>query len=109
MRSVVAACLTVMVFVLGMSNALAQPNLMFNEFCYGATQNLPPNHPQHFVEIYNAESFDVDISSWQLQYGMSITFPAGTVIAANNYLVVTTPNQSSYNPAYNRVLLATND
>jgi hypothetical protein len=91
------------------NEAFAQPSLMFNEFCYGATQNLPPNHPQHFVEIYNAEAFDVDISNWQLQHGMSITFPAGTVIGANNYLVVTTPNQSTYTPSYNRVLLPTND
>ena len=65
MRSIVAASLTVILFAVGMSQAFAQPNLMFNEFCYGASQNLPPNHPQHFVEIYNAESFDVDISNWQ--------------------------------------------
>jgi hypothetical protein len=85
------------------------PNLMFTEFCYGASQNLPANHPQHFVEIYNPEFYDVDISNWVLQYGMSTTFPAGTVIGAQEYLVVTTPNQSTYTPAYNRVLLSAND
>jgi hypothetical protein len=85
------------------------PNLMFTEFCYGASQNLPANHPQHFLEIYNPEFYDVDISNWVLQYGMSTTFPAGTVIGAQEYLVVTTPNQSTYTPAYNRVLLNAND
>ncbi|MFN5622087.1 MAG: lamin tail domain-containing protein [Flavobacteriales bacterium] len=109
MRLFLSFCLSGLLLLTAIRVGHAQPNLMFNEFCYGATQNLPPNHPQHFVEIYNAEAFDVDISNWQLQHGMSLTFPAGTVIGANNYLVVTTPNQSTYTPSYNRVLLPTND
>jgi hypothetical protein len=85
------------------------PDIVINEFCYGGSQNLPPNHPQHYFELYNKESFDVDLSRWRISFGMNLNVPEGTIIGANDYLVVTTPNQAGYTPEYNRIFTAASD
>ncbi|MEM6700391.1 MAG: lamin tail domain-containing protein, partial [Bacteroidota bacterium] len=43
-----------------------------------------------FVELYNITTIDVDISGWSLadDDGKSFTFPAGTIIAGEGYIVV---------------------
>jgi hypothetical protein len=41
-----------------------------------------------FVELYNRSGLAVDISGWQFTNGITYTFPAGTTIAADGYLVV---------------------
>lgn len=40
-----------------------------------------------FVELYNADSFAVDLSGWTLK-GIQYTFPAGTILPAHKYLIV---------------------
>ncbi len=58
-----------------------------------------------YVELYNPNSFPVDISGWVLQSGDQLTgdnnrdfiFPAGTVIPAGGYLVVGDPNIPNVN------------
>ena len=42
-----------------------------------------------FVELYNISDEPVDISGWGFCDGISYTFPASTVIAAGEYIVVT--------------------
>lgn len=85
------------------------PNIAINEVCYGATQNLPPNHPQHYFEIYNNESYDIDLSRWRIAFGMNLNVPEGTILEANGYLVVTTPDQASYTPEYDRIFTISGD
>ncbi len=41
-----------------------------------------------FVELYNPGSDVVDLSGWRLEGGVFYTFPAGTSLAANSYLIV---------------------
>lgn len=41
-----------------------------------------------FVELYNSESTAVNLSGWRLDGGVFYTFPPGTSLAANNYLIV---------------------
>jgi hypothetical protein len=41
-----------------------------------------------FVELYNTGPSDVDLSGWYFKDGISYTFPQGTTIAADSYIVV---------------------
>jgi hypothetical protein len=41
-----------------------------------------------FIELYNPGSSPVDLSGWSFDSGISYTFPAGTSLAADSYLVV---------------------
>ena len=59
--------------------------ITFNEVMYhpaGNTQTL------EWVELFNALSYDMDISGWQLDGGIEYTFPAGTTIPSEGYLVI---------------------
>ena len=59
--------------------------VMFNEIMYhpaGDTQAL------EWVEIFNALSYDMDISGWELDGGIEYTFPDGTTIPSEGYVVV---------------------
>jgi len=57
--------------------------IVFNEIMYN------PSMPgAQYVELYNASSsVAFDLSGWQLQ-GLSYTFPPGSLIAPNSYLVL---------------------
>ncbi len=41
-----------------------------------------------FIELYNAGSAEVDLTGWQFTEGVLYTFPAGTKLAADGYLIV---------------------
>ncbi|HVY69813.1 MAG TPA: lamin tail domain-containing protein, partial [Verrucomicrobiae bacterium] len=62
--------------------------LVFSEIMYhpkaipGSTNNL------EFVEIYNADSIFEDIGGWQIQGGISYTFPPGFRLAAGDFVVI---------------------
>jgi hypothetical protein len=45
-----------------------------------------------FVELYNTEMTDVDLSGWYFSSGITYEFPAGATLAAGGYIVV------AYNP-----------
>lgn len=42
-----------------------------------------------FVELYNRGGEAADLSGWYFDAGLSYTFPAGTILPADGYLVVT--------------------
>ncbi|MCA9263946.1 MAG: tandem-95 repeat protein [Planctomycetales bacterium] len=46
-----------------------------------------------FIELHNASASAIDIADWQMSGGVSLTFPAGTVISAGESLVLL-----SFNP-----------
>src|SRR5262245_17856722 len=50
----------------------------------------PPDETklEEFIELYNAGEADVDISGWYFSDGVSFTFPRGTTIPRDGYLVV---------------------
>ena len=58
--------------------------VVFNEVMY----NAGPGAVQEWVELYNQQAIDVDISRWSIQGGIEYTFPEGTFIAGRGYLVV---------------------
>ncbi|MCK5000357.1 MAG: lamin tail domain-containing protein [Anaerohalosphaera sp.] len=51
-----------------------------------------------YVELHNISSEDVDISGWHFCDGFVYTFPQGTIIAANGYVVVTEDASLAVNP-----------
>src|SRR5688500_6445449 len=44
--------------------------------------------PLEFVELHNTAATNVSVGGWRLAGGIDFVFPAGTVIAANGFLVV---------------------
>ncbi len=49
---------------------------------------------EEFIELYNNNNESVDISNWELE-GVGLTFPYGTVILPNDFLVV-----ASWSPSF---------
>jgi hypothetical protein len=47
-----------------------------------------PTRLEEFVELYNLGSAQMDLSGWYFSSGIDYTFPAGTVIEPDGYLVV---------------------
>ncbi len=58
--------------------------VVFNEVMYNPGQATT----QAWVELYNQQAIDVDISSWSIQGGIEYVFPEGTFISGRGYVVV---------------------
>jgi len=58
---------------------------VLNEIHYNNDLNRQLNQ---FVELYNPDSQDLDVSGWSLSGGVEYTFPTPTVIVAGDYLVI---------------------
>lgn len=63
----------------------AQAAPVINEIHYNNDLNTVLNE---FVELYNPDVTDVDLSGWQLTGAIEYTFPAGSILPANGYVVV---------------------
>jgi hypothetical protein len=48
----------------------------------------PEDPGREWIEIHNPVGSPVDVSGWRFSKGVTFTFPAGTVIPANGYVVV---------------------
>jgi hypothetical protein len=56
-----------------------------------------------FIEFFNHTSGDIDLSGWRVD-GAAFTFPAGTIIGANNFLVLvgaTNISEGAFRSAHN--------
>jgi hypothetical protein len=55
-----------------------------------ATQQPQPftESAEEWIELYNRSAGTVDLSGWQLSSAVNYTFPAGTTLGADQYLVV---------------------
>lgn len=65
------------------------PSLVINEIHYNpcVAQGIDPDF--EFLEIYNNEGAAVDLSDWVISGAVDFTFPLGTSIAVDEYIVVT--------------------
>jgi hypothetical protein len=61
------------------------PDVVINEIMYDP---ISGDDNDQYVELYNHTGEPVDVSRWSLEDGIKYTIPAGTLIAANGYLVV---------------------
>jgi hypothetical protein len=69
----------------GPNAPVRQTDLVINEVMYDAPSDEPS---AEFVELYNRGTTTVDLSGWRFSDGIGFTFPAGTRIAPDAYLVV---------------------
>ena len=60
-------------------------DIVINEIMYH-----PPNDLENlqYIELFNRGNSEVDVSNWSFSKGVKYTFPAGTKIAADGYVVV---------------------
>src|SRR5437764_3833711 len=78
--------LTILLVLLSIPAAtLADTVVVFNEIMYHPATNEPA---LEWVELYNQNAVDVDMSGWRLAGAIHYDFPNGTVIRAGRYLVV---------------------
>lgn len=70
----------------GTNNSPARVSpVVINEIMYDP---LSGNADDQYVELYNRSAVPVDVSRWSFTDGIKYTIPNGTVIPANNYLVI---------------------
>jgi len=73
-------------------------DVIISEIMYQPAGGLP-NADQEFIEFYNPSVIDaVDMSDWRLD-GVALTFPPGTVIPPNGYMMVT-KNETLFRQTY---------
>jgi hypothetical protein len=79
---------------------------VISEINYRPGSGYPENTRLEFIEIYNPDSFPVDISGWELTSGVGYIIPAGTTLGAGSYLVVAADPVAfrAANPAVTNVL-----
>src|SRR5207244_3748784 len=63
----------------------ARAAVVINEIFYHAPDDLDD---LQWIELHNTADRAVDVGGWTLDQGRTFTFPAGTTIAAQDYLVV---------------------
>ena len=68
----------------GLLPARADSVVVFNEIQYHPWDPLEAE----WIEFHNQMAVDVDMSEWRLRGGADFDFPAGTVIPAGGYLLV---------------------
>jgi len=61
--------------------------IVINEIHYNPAATAPVANAE-FVELHNPTASPVSIAGWSIADAFGITFPAGTTIPANGYLVV---------------------
>lgn len=65
-----------------------QHDIVINEICYNPPAVAAGSAAKQWLELYNRGDVPVDLSGWQLAVGIRYTFPAGTVLGVDSYLVV---------------------
>jgi hypothetical protein len=64
------------------------PKLIISEIHYRPLLNGFEDLDQEFIEIYNSDSYTVDISGYRLTSGVEFTFPAQTKLEPASFLLV---------------------
>jgi hypothetical protein len=85
--SAVAARLAALLFLLlaAAGAARADSVVVFNEIMYHPGTNAAGGE---WLELHNQMAVPVDLSGWSIASGVAYTFPEGTVITGDGYLVV---------------------
>ena len=79
----------------------AYSQVVINEIHY----DPEPKHERvEFLELFNAGNAIADLSAWQLDRGVRYTFPEGTVIQPQGYLVLT-ENVDEYNRKFGSIFV----
>lgn len=79
-----SACISAAAFL----TAAVRAAPVINEIHFRPGSGYPENTALEFIEVYNPDPGPVDMSGWQLTAGADFTFPAGSVIPVDGYIVV---------------------
>jgi hypothetical protein len=67
-------------------------DIVFGAELFAQVQTRPAipyqESPESWIELFNRSANEIDLSGWQLADGIEFTFPAGTKIAGNGFLVI---------------------
>ena len=66
--------------------------LVFNEIMYNPSG--PADDELEWVELHNQMFVDLDISNWSVEGGVDFTFPEGTIVPEQGYLVIAADPQA---------------
>ncbi|MEO0404508.1 MAG: lamin tail domain-containing protein, partial [Bacteroidota bacterium] len=64
------------------------PAIVINELHYNPCTAQGDDTTYEFLELYNNEGSTVDLSGWSFSDGVEFTFPMGSSIAADEYIIV---------------------
>ncbi|HYE31733.1 MAG TPA: lamin tail domain-containing protein [Methylomirabilota bacterium] len=87
--------------LLGLSSVFAEGPVVINEI--HADPDVKTELVE-FIELHNPTAQEVDVSNWSFTEGVTYTFPAGTKIPPNGYLVVG-ENPTHFQQKFNRTAL----
>lgn len=83
-KNLFIGCITCCILLFG-KQLHAQETIVINEINY---RNVSLQDNIKFIELYNHGSTQVDISNWHFSGGVNYTFPSGTIMNGDSYLVV---------------------
>ncbi|MCC6410719.1 MAG: lamin tail domain-containing protein [Saprospiraceae bacterium] len=81
MKKVLSALVCSVLFTLS-----AQAQIVINEIMYNPPE--PNTDTLEYVELFNNSNQAVDVSNWTFTQGFDFTFPGGTTIPANGYVII---------------------
>ena len=70
------------------SGSAGLADIVINEIMYNPSGEQGDDDFYEFLELYNNEDYDVDLSGWNFTAGIEYTFAAETTIGAGDYLVI---------------------
>ncbi len=62
--------------------------IIINEIMYNPSDELGNDSIFEYIELYNADTLDFDLSGWSFTEGIGFVFPQGTSLEAGGYLVI---------------------
>lgn len=62
--------------------------IIINEIMYHPSDDLGNDSIFEYVELFNADTMDFDLSGWSFTEGIGFVFPQGTSMEAGGYLVI---------------------
>lgn len=85
LQKILATLTTLTIF--GASSALALDTIVvFNEVQYHPADANDPS--LEFIELYNQNAVNIDLTGWRISGEVDFSFPAGTTIEGGSYLVI---------------------
>ncbi len=73
------------------------PSVVINEIMYNPVES--GTDTTEYIELFNNSGFDVDLGGWTFFQGVDFTFPTNTILADQEYLVITV-NASGFQSEY---------
>ncbi len=70
------------------SGSAGLANVVINEIMYNPSGDQGDDDYYEFIELYNNEEYEVDLSGWNFPAGIEFTFDSGVTLGAGAYLII---------------------